>query len=172
MLLACSIPVPVQLFADPGHLRQRDFPRFRRLLGLRTNAGFVRAFQIKSLTNGRSRSAFTSDARRSVQHWPCRLPGDVEFPAQLHGRGASHDSLSDGCGAASSPKHTTLATRFEGSNSDQSRIMRHTLTDATSLILVVNIKMLIGPSPGQELGAFHRQFLLRLEAGNSFRRLN
>ena len=78
MLLACSIPVPVQLFADPGHLRQRDFPRFRRLLGLRTNAGFVRAFQIKSLTNGRSRSASASDARRSVQHWPRRLLGNVD----------------------------------------------------------------------------------------------
>ena len=78
MLLACSIPVPVQLFAEPGHLRQRDFPRFGRLLGLRTNAGFVLAFRIKSLTNGRSRSAFTSDARRSVQHWPCRLLGNVD----------------------------------------------------------------------------------------------
>ena len=38
--------------------------------------------------------------------------------------GASHDSWSGG--AASPQKHTTLATRFKGSNSDQPRIMRHT----------------------------------------------
>ena len=61
-----------------------------------------------------------------LQRWrllPRVLAAELQAASRQRA-GASHDFWSGG--AASPQKHTTLATRFKGSNSDQPRTMRHT----------------------------------------------